>query len=267
MNYDSELAFAKELAMEAGRVMRQYFLSEDLATEWKSDNTPLTIADTTINDMVIERVKAAYPNYAVIGEESSHDANGEYVWVVDPIDGTMPFSIGIPVSMFSLALVSTSDGQPVVGVAYDPQLDRLYAAQRSGGATLNELPITTSKQTGLENTYLSVMGSVLVPDKGFAYKSGHCADLARQAGAKPLNLYSQVYCATKVASGEFVGSIFGYGSPWDSAAVALIVEEAGGIVTDMEGKPRRYDQWGAGCILASSPQIHTQLLELVQASL
>lgn len=265
MDYARELEFAKTLALEAGKIMRRYFRAEDIGTEWKEDNTPLTVADTAINELVISRVKQAYPQDGVIGEEASFETERPRVWVVDPIDGTMPYSVGIPVSTFSLGLVDRSDGHPRVGVVFDPVLEHMYTAVRGRGASLNGASLATSSKKELSNSYLSIIGAWKRADTTY-FNEGACADLAHQKGAKHFQLISQVYSAAKVASGELAGSIFGYGSPWDSAAVSLIVEEAGGIVTDLQGKVRRYDEWGDGCILAANKEMHEQLLELVKAS-
>jgi myo-inositol-1(or 4)-monophosphatase len=266
--YDNELAFAIDLARDAGKIMRRYFLAEDIATEWKKDDTPLTIADTKINDLVIERVKKSFPKHGVIGEEASYEIKDEMVWVVDPIDGTVPFSLGIPCSTFSLGLVDRSDGQSVVAVVYDPQLDYLYTAQRGEGSFVNGVRLHTSKATDLPRTYISVLGGIGRREDARTHfiRQGACVDWLMDHGARPLSLQSQVYSACKVASGEFAGSIFGYGSPWDSAAASLIVEEAGGVVTDVNGKKRRYDEFAEGCLLAANQEMLTKLLSVVNAS-
>lgn len=261
-SYDKEFAFAKDLAAHAGDIMKRYFRAEDINTEWKDDKTPLTVADTKINNLVIERVKQEFPDHGVIGEEDSFETERDFVWVVDPIDGTMPFSLSIPVSMFSLALVDRKDGQAILGVAYDPELDHLYSAQVGKGAQLNDKPIHVSTQKDLDKSYISIMGNF----KG-DFKPGLASDLARDMGAKPFVLFSQVYSATKIASGELLGSIFGYGSPWDSAAVSVIVQEAGGVVTDMTGKQRRYDEWADGCVLSANNEVHEELLKIVKQAL
>lgn len=129
------LEFAKKLAYEAGDIMREYFQTTDMV--WKSDNTPVTQADTEINSRVIERIAAAYPEHSVIGEEESAVREGaRYTWACDPVDGTMPYSHGLPISTFSLALCE--DGKPVVGVVYDPFMDRLFWASVGGGAFCND---------------------------------------------------------------------------------------------------------------------------------
>ncbi|MCA9333025.1 inositol monophosphatase [Candidatus Saccharibacteria bacterium] len=259
MDYKKELEFAKKLAQKAGDIMLRYFKAEDIGTVWKEDNTPLTVADTTINRMVIEEVKKVYPNHGIIGEEESFCEDREKVWVVDPIDGTMPFSLGIPVSTFSLALVDRSDGQSVLGVVKDPYQDHIYSAAKDSGAFLNDLSIHTGDYRSLNKAYISVLGGT----NNKTFRPGIAFDLARDSGSKNFSLLSQVYAAVKVASGEFAGSIFGYGAPWDSAAVSIIVKEAGGEVTDLYGKSRRYDEWGDGCVLASNRTIMNKLLSIV----
>lgn len=266
MAYEKELEFAEALASEAGKIMRRYFKADDIGIVWKQDDTPLTVADTAINDLVIERVRQKFPDHDVIGEEASFGKGGAMVWVLDPIDGTMPFSLGIPISTFSLGLVDRSDGQAVLGVVYDPQLDELYSAVRGQGAFVNNRPIHTATASHIKNTYISIIGGTDKQKNTTLYKAGSCTDLARAEGAKVFSFYSQVYAALKVATGDFSGSIFGYGSPRDSAAASVLVEEAGGVVTDAIGKIRRFDEWGEGCLLAANAEVHAGLLRLIRAA-
>lgn len=254
------LDFAKELATEAGGIMKRYFRSGDIGTQWKDDDTPLTVADTMINDLVISKVKQKYPSFGVLGEESSFEPEREMIWVVDPVEGTSPFSLGIPVSTFSLALVSRQDGQALVGVVLDPFLNRLYSAQKGGGAYLNDSRIHSSKQTTLTNSYVSVIGKY----EGSSLAA--CIDELHKLKAKNFSLISQAYSSTLVASGELVSSIFAYGAPWDTAASSLIVAEAGGVVTDMKGNVRRHDAFGDGCIQSCTPEVHAKVLEIVNAN-
>lgn len=263
MSYKKELDFAVSVAQEAGKIMRRYFRAEDINAEWKEDNTPLTIADTTVNDTVIEKVKQAFPEHSVLGEENSYDNGGEYVWVVDPIDGTVPFVLGMPFSTFSMGLVAKKDGQPLAGVVYDPHLKHLYTATKGGGAFLNGRRLQVSSAIGFSRTYISVIGGNEPEDKKY-FKQGRCSDLILAQGAKTLALQSQAYCGTRVATGELIGSIFGYGAPWDVAATSLMVQEAGGVVTDLYGKPRRYDEFADGCVHAPNQTILTKLLNAVE---
>src|SRR3989339_1076408 len=119
---ENYLEFAKNLAKEAEEIALRYF-SFKVENTWKEDNTPLTKADTEINDLVIKRVNEAFPEHSIYGEEQSElKENSKYIWVCDPIDGTMPFSNGSPIFTFSIALVDQSSGLPILGVINDPVL-------------------------------------------------------------------------------------------------------------------------------------------------
>jgi fructose-1,6-bisphosphatase/inositol monophosphatase family enzyme len=136
------LEFAKGLAKQAGQIMLDYF-DGDQQVEIKADNSPVTIADKTINDLVINEIAKAYPDHGVVGEEASTDKQDqEYVWFCDPVDGTKAFTWGLPTAMFSLALVTK--GRPVMGVAYDPFLKRMFTAVKGQGAFCNGEKISVS---------------------------------------------------------------------------------------------------------------------------
>jgi len=264
MNYTKEMDFAKGLAGDAGKIMRRYFRAEDIRTEWKEDNTPLTIADTKINDMVIQRVKETFPAHGVIGEETSFEIKRDLVWVVDPIDGTKPFSLGMPISTFLLALVDRTDGQPLLGVVYDPYLDHLYTAIKGGGAYLNGKRLKTSKATSFSKGYTTLYGTT-VKIGTINYQAGRILDDLYSRGASVLNLSSGAYTGVKVASGEFLAVVEAGGKPWDSAAPCLLVQEAGGVVTDLEGKQRRFDEDGLGSILAANQTLLLEMLDIVKS--
>ena len=265
--FDRELDIAIDLAHQAGKIMNRYFQSDGLNTEWKSDNTPVTQADIEVNKLVVKTIEDYFDDYEVIGEEESLERDGRYAWVVDPIDGTVPFNLGIPVSTFSLALVDKNEGQPVVGVAYDPFQDKMFTAVRGEGAKLNGAPISTSKNPDLKQTSVSVLGGTISGDKGHAdFNHGNCINLLRSEGAKNISLQSFVYVGVMVAEGRLSGTIMGYGSPWDAAAAALIVQEAGGIAADVYGQPRRYDEFANGIILAANQSVFEKLVSVVEQS-
>ncbi len=260
MSYDKQLAFAKDMAYEAGAIMKRYFRAEDIGTEWKQDNTPLTVADTTINRLFITKSKQAFPDYGVLGEEESYETGRDTRWIIDPIDGTMPFSLGMPWSTFAVALSDQQTGESLLAVVYDPYLDHLYHAVKGGGAFLNGIRIHTSKATGLKNNYLSISEGRQDPG---GYEPVKCGRLLRQKGARSFAILSSVYIATRVAGGELVGAISNHAWPWDIAAAALIVQEAGGLVTDLDGQPRRFDADG-NYILAANKRIQAELLAAVK---
>lgn len=262
MSYESELIFAKELAREAGQVMLKYFRTKEAEPTWKPDDTPLTVADTTINDLVISRVKAAYPEDGILGEEASYEPARERLWVVDPIDGTKPYSLGMPLSTFSLALVDRSDGQSRLGVTFDPWLDELYYAVVGEGAFLNEEQIHTTTDTSLQRAAIAASSRSNKYDEA-EYRAGSFSDAVRAAGGLTLGFSSFVYTANRVARGQLAGAIVGNAGAWDIAASSLLIQEAGGVVTDLTGAPRRFDEAGIGCVQAANHDIHRKMMELL----
>src|SRR3989344_1526811 len=147
------LEFAKKLAKEAEEIALKYFGFEVEST-WKEDNTPLVKADTEINDLVIKRINESYPEHSIYAEEKSdRKENSKYIWVCDPIDGTMAFSCGLPMFVFSIALVDRSNGQPILGLINDPMMKNMYWAYKGGGAYRNGNKIFVSKNKTFLNTY------------------------------------------------------------------------------------------------------------------
>lgn len=258
MNEDDKkqyLEFAKSLALEAGEVMLRYFLHTD--PEWKADQTPLTIADTTINRMVIEKIAEIYPDHSVLGEEESAMRDeARYTWVCDPVDGTMPYSHGLPISTFSLALCD--NGVPIVGVVYDPFMDRLFSAATGEGAYCNNERIHVN-QNPLKNALIDVEAL----DKSFIDMDYSVRDVLNDKEAKTTQLWSAIVAGALVASGKYSAILFFITKPEDGAALRVIVEEAGGKVTDLFGNDQRYDQPTKGFI-ASNGLIHDELVSIVK---
>ena len=261
MQFAAELAFAKKLAADAGAIMRRYFRSEDIGTVEKSDKTLVTLADTEINSMVITRVKETFPRHAVHGEEEHFVVdNADYTWVCDPVDGTMPFAKGIPISTFSLALVDR-EGRSVVGVVYDPNQDRLYEAVRGQGAWLNGKPIGVSSKTELDLAYID-QELWINEQEGVSFSDPK--DRLNKQGAKVTTFCSAVLAGCFVAEGVYEALLFGQSKPEDIAALSVIVEEAGGKVTDLLGRDQRYDQKIYGAVV-SNGLLHEQLLAITSS--
>ena len=256
--YEEYLEFAKQLAYEAGDIMRKYFRTVDRT--WKEDATPLTLADTSINTLVIKRIGERFPNHSVLGEEESVMNGGKLTWVCDPVDGTMPFSHGLPIATFSLALCD--EGSPIVGVVYDPFMDRLFWGSRGGGAFCNEEELSVNKIQLSENALIDIEGY----EKSIIPFKRPLDIMLYERGAKSTHLWSAIISAVLVADGQFSGSIFCLNKPEDGAAISVIVREAGGIVTDIYGNEQRYDQPTNGFI-ASNGVIHDDLLNLIQEAI
>lgn len=258
---DEYLEFAKKLAEESATIALKYFGFETEST-LKNDSSPLTLADTEINDLVISRINSTYPEHSVLGEEKSSKKEGsKYIWVCDPIDGTMPFSCGLPVFTFSIALVDQSTGQPLLGVVNDPIMKNMYWAYKGSGAYRNGKKISVTKNMDLKHTYLSIDGS----RKDSEFSKTQTMALVSNRGGKAFKFLSFIYGGIQVANGKFSGAIFFGPEAHDSATIKIITEEAGGKVTDLNGDERRYDEKGLGCV-ASNGLVHEELLKCISDS-
>jgi len=247
--------FAIGMAREAGKIIRGNF-TLGMKRELKADSSPVTETDIAINSLLVEKVKTDFPDHGVKGEEESYKDDRKLLWVCDPVDGTIPFTLGIPIFTFSLALVE--NGVPILGVTYDPFMDRMFFAEKGNGAFLNDKPIRVSEKEDLNNSYITF--------EAWAKSKYPVWDLNRQLeekGVKTLKLTSIIYPSSLVATGELVATIFPGKYPHDAAAVKIIVEEAGGKVTDFFGNEQRYDQEINGFI-ASNGKVHDQLVEIVR---
>jgi len=251
------LEFAKELAYEAGKIMRKYFDQELTESRYKLDDTIVTVADEEINQLVIERVRETYPEHGVWGEEDSFNEGANQLWVCDPIDGTAMFARGIPMAMFSLAYVV--EGEPLVGVAYDPFIDRLYSATKGGGAFMNNKPIHVNEYKIGDKQEVSNFD--FWPEAEL--KLGRMMDAMNNKSSDFVGVGSVVQACMQVARGAFVSEIFAgtKGKNVDIAAVKVIVEEAGGRVTNILGEDQRYDRDIYGAIV-SNGVVHDGIVEI-----
>lgn len=253
----SALNFAVELAREAGKITNRYFQAKDMGQTWKEDDSPVTIADTSINKLVIQKIKDRYPEHGVIGEEESYEEKRDWVWVVDPIDGTSPFILGIPMSTFCLALVH--NGEVLLSVVYDPFQDRMITAQKGKGTYNGDIKLSVSNSSTFNKQYVLAFRSLTKPNHSGI---NQMFDTIQKEGAKIYMFASFSYAGLLVAEGHMTMACMVYGSPWDAAAISLIVQEAGGTVTDLHGKPRKYYEWGDG-LLISNGQVHQRTLDLI----
>ncbi len=256
MTKSPEMSLAVDLATKAGEVMRKNFTT-NMKKEWKDEHSPVTETDLAINEMALRDIKERFPSHSILSEEGDDfSAKSEYVWICDPIDGTHNFSHGIPTATFALALCR--EGTPILGIIYDPFLNRLFSAEKGLGAFLNGKPIKVSNHAVLKSTIIG-MGKIkkirnLFPVMEEGY--GH--------GVSFITGLSIHYMSSLVAAGEFAASFFGGTAPHDMTATAVIVTEAGGRVTDLDGNvPERYDRDMEGQ-LCSNGIIHDELLGLLR---
>ena len=250
------LSFAATIAREAGSLLKGAFATPHRIT-YKGDINIVTEADLLAENHLRERIRARFPDHDILAEESADAGTGaEYRWVVDPLDGTTNYAHGYPVFCVSVALECRR--QIVLGVVHNPMLDECFSALRGGGAFLDGRALSVSRTDALTRSLLAT---------GFPYdiresrdnNLDHFETLAlkaqaiRRAGSAALDL-------AYVAAGRFDGFWELKLAPWDTAAGWLLVEEAGGRVTDLDGGPYHLH---AQHILASNGRIHPDLLELL----
>lgn len=254
---NSPRTVATNLALSAGSIIKSNLIL-GTARDWKADHTPVTTIDKRINALVLSTIHEHFPAHSILAEEGSDlSRSKEFVWVCDPLDGTFPFMHGIPVSTFVLALVH--DGQPVLGVIYDPFMDRLFVAETGQGTTLNDQAIHTGSGKTLEDASIGVV----FWKENMPIFTQLLSKLG-QKDSKLFDLCSIAYMDALVAAGEFAAVIFPGLSAHDSAAAKIIVEEAGGVFTSLTGETDRYDQPVHGHIAAANQDIYDQIHSLLR---
>lgn len=250
------MEFAKEIASYAGKIMLEYF-NLDKASEYKEDETIVTIVDKKINKHLIEKVKEKYPEHSVIGEEESY-GNSNQIWICDPIDGTAMYARKIPVSVFSLAFMI--DGEPLIGVVYDPFTNNLYSAIKGQGAYKNNEKINVSSID--LNDKRSVSHYDMWKDSEY-----DLYDAIKELGKNTylISIGSIIRASMCVAQGDFTFAIFPgtINKNCDIAAVKIIVEEAGGIVTDIFGNNQKYDKNIKGAII-SNKVVYKKIIDILK---
>lgn len=259
IDLSKEKAFSIDFVKESSKIAKSHFL-EGMEREWKEDETPVTKTDKFINARLIELVKKNFPDDGVLAEEISHEVEtSTRLWVCDPIDGTRPFSHGIPTFGISLALAI--NGEVILSVIADPILDRVLVSEKGKGCFIEDSPCQVEASTDLRRQIIAVEGVTRIEDK-FGKQLGLAFEL-RKKGAQIITPKSIVYCGLLVALGKIGGVIFFLTNPWDSAGLSLAVTEAGGIVTDLEGNAPLFDRPTKG-LIASSSHFHPILLESVK---
>ncbi|TMB57397.1 MAG: inositol monophosphatase [Chloroflexi bacterium] len=264
----ADLTFTVKLARQAGEIITDSY-EHAMRVDRKSKRDVVTDVDYRSEALVIEAIKARYPDDAILAEESGHyrrelassagPSGGSRTWVIDPLDGTVNYANGIPYFCVSIGLVE--DGAPVVGVVLDPLRQDSFAAVADGPATLNDEPVHASEKDALGDFVLSL---AIIGPGGIARERriGREIRIPRRMGSAALSL-------AYVGSGRFDAMIQNGGlSLWDIAAAGLIAERGGAKVTDLDGAPwwNERRRGPTQSIVAAPPQHHGELLELLRAT-
>jgi fructose-1,6-bisphosphatase/inositol monophosphatase family enzyme len=251
-----QMQFAVGFVKEGGELIRKSF-GQSGSYDWKPDNTTITKIDIELNHRFIVQVSEQFPGDSILGEEESRPiSDAEWTWVIDPLDGTNSFIMGMPLSTCCVALLR--DGTPELGVLYDPFQDRLTYAQKGRGAFLNQQKITVSNATSLKHQFIHMDMLRTGNPRLVALREKLFHD-----GSKPISMDAIQNRIALTCAGRAAGVVFSLPSFWDVAAGYIIGTEAGAVVTDLHGMPQRYDQPTNGFILAN-PVLHPQLVALVK---
>lgn len=265
--YPLSLDDLRAIAHLAGDISRKHFTHFGMLREMKGDRTPVTEADVDINDMFIRSVRILAPEIDIIGEEESSRKESEWCAVIDPIDGTFPYTWGAPIytNMFGLM----HRGRSVMGMISDPTMERIYFAHEGGGAFMN-------------NKRLRVQDFSVNPTVGYAswagsgnkmHTEGNPIEMQKVAyylerhGISTVNFCSIGYLEAAVASGELAGVMFPGVAIHDTVPGDIIVREAGGQVTDLFGAEHDYLSGKINGHIMSNGLIHKILLDAVQYAL
>lgn len=246
------LTTMQSIAREAGALLMGHF-RQRVKVEYKGSADLVTIADRQSEALILGRVRGSFPNHDVMGEEGTRIETGsDYKWYVDPLDGTTNFAHGYPV--FCVSLGVEFRGQRIAGVIYDPTRDEMFAAEKGSGARLNEKSMQVSSIASLSESLVATgfpsQKRHKNPNIHFYHQLSLRSHGVRRAGSAALDLCN-------VASGRFDGFWEFNLNPWDTAAGVLIVEEAGGRVTDFAGGPFQIESRET---LASNGLLHSALI-------
>ena len=250
---------AIDAALRAGRLLSERFRAGDLNVEMKGVHDFVTETDREAEKLVLETIRSAFPDHEIMAEESSPQATsmaGGHRWIVDPLDGTPNFIHGVPTFAVSVG-VADADGV-AAGAIYDPVHRELFHAARGRGAFLDGKPIRVSSPPDMHEALIATgfpfRSLERVDDYLHAFKQfiGTTAGV-RRAGAAAIDL-------AYTACGRYDG-FWEFGlSPWDIAAGTLLIQEAGGKVSDFEGGAAFLE----GDVVAASPRIHDAMLTITR---
>jgi len=254
------LNIAIRAARSAGRiVMRSYERTDRLTIETKSPNDFVSEVDREAEAAIVQELRSKFPNHAILGEEGGQQGgrSTEFEWIIDPLDGTTNYLHGFP--QFSISIAMKYRGQLEHGVVYDPLREELFTATRGGGAHLNDRRLRVTKRTGIGGALLGTG----IPYRDLVHIDAYLgmlkALLADSAGVRRPG--SAALDFAYVAAGRLDGFWELGLSPWDFAAGALLVTEAGGTVTDLAGGNRYLD---TGNVVAGNLKLHAAMIQRIR---
>lgn len=257
--FNSYLSVAKEAAITAGGILADK-LPEHHNIKYKGAINLVTDMDTASEEMIKNFLLSKFPSHSLISEEGTKNESGSsWCWFVDPLDGTTNYAHGFP--WFAVSIGLCYENTPVLGVIYNPVLGKIFWGGKNKGVFMGDMKISVSKEKELNKAFLSTGFPYDLRENprlplslfgAFAVRS----QAIRRAGSASLDL---AYVAAGIYDGFWEIGLF----PWDIAAGIILIEEAGGKVTDFNGNP--VDIYGKE-ILAANEQLHKQMLEIIKTT-
>lgn len=245
---------AVKIAHEAGKLLAEFYRMR-VGFELKGDFDLVTEADRASERLVVQRILAHYPDHSIVAEEGGgREGSSEFRWFVDPLDGTTNFAHGYPA--FNVTIALAKGEEMIAGVVYDPLREEMFAAEKGSGAYLNDQKIRVSSAGRLADSLVSTGFPSRKRGQNvnihFYYQLAMTTHGVRRGGSAALDL-SYVACGRLDGFWEFGLN------PWDMAAGTLLVTEAGGICTDMRGKPHGMK---SADLLVDNGHIHEETLAM-----
>jgi myo-inositol-1(or 4)-monophosphatase len=250
---DSLIEFATGLALSSGELIAERFQSQDLGLELKPDRSVVTAADLDAEQLIRTQIGDRFPEHGIIGEEfGTENGDAEYVWTLDPIDGTISFVAGVP--LFGTLIGLLHRGQPILGLIHQPILEELLIGD-GDRAWLNGKPVAMRTCSQLsEATFLTTDANLF--DR---FKDASTFDrLWRETGQ--MRTWGDCYGYLMLATGRADIMLDPIMNPWDLIPLIPIVQGAGGVITDWDGN----DPKASDSIVAAGPELHPQILELIR---
>jgi len=252
--------FLFETTQRAGTILKNRLGRVEQISTKTGEIDLVTIADRESEELIKSAIREEYPDHSILAEESGgeYPNDSEYLWVIDPLDGTTNFAHSFPV--FSVSIALQREGKTILGAVYNPLYEEFFFAERSGGSFFNDRPIRVSKVKTLDQSLLVTGFSYDRRERADHYLGIFKAFMMRCHGVRRLGSAALDFCS--VACGRLEGYWEENLKPWDTAAGWLILEEAGGCVTDFSGGPYSIDKKQ---VLATNGHIHEEVLGVFQS--
>lgn len=246
--------FAERIIKEAGKMAAKGFRSDMEQTTKRHRNDILTEYDTAINAYLVSEIQSTYPEHGIISEEM--DAMGEdkeYVWTIDPIDGTKNFATGVPFYCILIGLLHNSD--PVLGLTYAPETNELFIAEKGKGLTLNGEHVTSSEHSTLQDSY-GISDAGYREDRIALRRAFTRLGDTHRFGVNAFSCTGLALASVAAGRRDWMARIGG--SVWDYAPGVIQLREAGCIVSKLNGEPWDVSEKG---IIGANPVLHAELVE------